>query len=343
MSRPYGSASTLEQRRRQAVQAVQQGDKAKDVARIIGVHLRTIYRWLNLAQQPEGLVAKPHPGPAPRLSVQQQQLLEQLLRQGAKAHGWPNQLWTTQRIADLIRRQFGVSLHHDHVGRFLRERLKWSPQKPRRRARERNESAIEQWKTVKFPDIVAAARARDAHVVFLDESGFMLTPTVRRTWAPQGETPLLKCWDRRDRLSAISCITVSPNVGRANFYFALLDDNSNAKATDIVAFLRQLKRQLGAPFTVIWDGSNIHSRSRLVKDYLAKHPEIVAETLPGYAPELNPDEGVWGWSKYGRLANLAATDTAELRQRIREEFAKLREDRHLLNAFIEEAELSMAA
>ena len=72
---------------------------------------------------------------------------------------------------------------------------------------------------------------------------------------------------------------------------------------DIVAFLAELKQQLGGPFTVIWDGSNIHSRSRLVKAYLAKHPELVAETLPSYAPELNPDEGVWGWSKYGRLAN----------------------------------------
>src|SRR5208282_3127809 len=123
---------------------------------------------------------------------------------------------------------------------------------------------------------------------------FMLTPTVRRTWAPIGDTPLLSCWDRRDRLSAISCITVSPQTGRLNFYVTLLADNRNAKAVDIVAFLRQLKKQLGGPFTVIWDGSNIHGRSRLVKAYLAKHSEIVAEKLPGYAPELNPDEGVWG-------------------------------------------------
>ena len=76
-----------------------------------------------------------------------------MLRQGAKAHGWPNQLWTTQRIAELIRRHFGVSLHHDHVGRFLRQRLKWSPQKPRRRARERDEEAIAHWKRDTFPDI----------------------------------------------------------------------------------------------------------------------------------------------------------------------------------------------
>jgi transposase len=342
MSRPYGSASSLEQRRRQAVLAVQKGDHVEDVARIIGVHPRSIYRWLNLAQQTDGLAAKPHPAPATRLSDTQQQQLEQLLRQGAQAHGWPNQLWTTQRIAALIERHFGVTLHHDHIGRFLRQRLKWSPQKPRRRARERNEEAIAQWKRARFPDIVEEAAARNAHLVFLDESGFMLTPTVRRTWAPQGETPVLSCWDRRDRLSAISCITLSPQRARLNFYFTLLPDNANASATDIVSFLRQLKRELGA-FTVIWDGSKIHSRSRLVQAYLAKHPKVVAETLPSYAPEANPDEGVWGWTKYGRLANLAAANTTVLRQRIQEEFAVLKNNRQLLHCFIQGADLCSAA
>jgi transposase len=344
MSRPIGSASALEQRRRQAVRAIQAGDKVKDVARILGVGQRSIYRWLKFAhEQPNGLAAKPHPGSPTRLSPVQIVELEQMLLQGAQAHGWSNQLWTTQRIANLIRRKFGVSLHHDHVGRFLRERLKWSPQKPRRRARERDEDAIKHWKSVTFPDILEAAANRDAHVVFLDESGFMLTPTVRRTWAPQGQTPLLPCWDRRDRLSAISCITVSPQRARLNLYFMLLPDNKNATAQEIVEFLQHLKHQLGGPFTVIWDGLRIHSRAKLVKAYLAKHPEIVAETLPGYAPELNPDEGVWGWTKYGRLANLAAANTLELRQKVQEELAALKSDHQLLNSFVQEADLCSAA
>jgi transposase len=343
MSRPFGSASSLEQRRRQAVQAVSMGDKVKDVARIIGVTSCSVYRWLKMANKSDGLDAKPHLGPAPRLSSRQQRQLERLLLQGARAHGWANELWTTQRIVELIRRHFGVSFHHDHVGRFLRQRLRWTPQKPRRRARERNEAAIKRWMKRKFPRIAQAARQRGAHLVFLDESGYMLSPTVRRTWAPQGKTPLLHSWDRRDRVSAISCITVSPRTGRLNFYFALLGDNVNANGGHTVEFLRHLKRQLGGPFTVIWDGLNIHSRSRLVKAYLAKHPEIVDETLPGYAPELNPDEGVWGWTKYGRLANLAAADTVELRQRIQAEFATLRSNRQLLDSFIQETGLSLAA
>lgn len=333
----------MEQRRCQAVEAVKKGDKVKDVARIIGINPRSLYRWLQDAQKPDGLAAKPHPGPATSLSVPQQKELEQLLLQGAQAHGWSNQLWTTQRIADLIRRHFGVSLHHDHVGRFLHQRLKWSPQKPRRKARERKEDDIATWKRETFPAILESAIERDAHVIFLDESGFMLTPTVRRTWAPQGQKPILSCWDRRDRLSAISCITVSPQRSRTNFYFTLLPDNVNAKGEHIVNFLRELKKELGGGFTVIWDGSKIHSRSGVVKAYLAKHPEIVAETLPSYAPELNPDEGVWGWSKYGRLANLAAANTTELRQRIHQEFGILKKNRYLLNSFIQEADLCTAA
>jgi transposase len=296
-----------------------------------------------MAEMTDGLAAKPHPGPAPRLSSQQQQQLEVLLCQGANAHGWTNRLWTTQRIADLVFTHFGVSWHHDHVGRFLRERLDWTAQKPRRRARERDEAAILCWQKRQFPQIARRARERGAHLVFLDESGFMLTPTVRRTWAKRGHTPVLSCWDRRDRLSVISCVTVSPQAGRLNLYFEILPDKANAHGEDIVAYLRQLKAQLGGPFTVIWDGSKIHSRSAVVKAYLAKHPEIQAKTLPGYAPELNPDEGVWGWCKYGRLANLAAQNTSDLRAKVTQELSKLKRNQKLLNSFIEETGLSPAA
>jgi transposase len=343
MSRPCGSAAALEQRRRQAVLAVQQGDSVRDVARIIGVAKGSLYRWLQMAESVDGLAAKPHPGPARRLSPAQEQRLEELLLQGAQAHGWPNDLWTTHRIVEIVHRHFGITFHHDHVGRFLHQRLKWSAQKPRRRARERDEAAIAAWQTDVFPRIVAEARERGAHLVFLDESGFMLTPTVRRTWAPQGKTPIHRCLDRRDRISAISCITVSPRARRLNFYFELLADNANANADDTVDFLGQLRAQLRGPMTVIWDGSKIHSRSLKVRAYLAKHPEIAVETLPGYAPELNPDEGVWGWSKYGRLANLAAANTDHLRDRIIDEFVSLKDNRHLLNSFIQETGLPLAA
>ena len=122
-----------------------------------------------------------------------------------------------------------------------------------------------------------------------------------------------------------------------------MPDNKNAKAPDVVEFLRHVKRQLGGPFTVLWDGSNTHSRARVVKAYLAKHPEIVAETLPAYAPEINPDENVWSWAKYGRLANLAAHDAHELRERVEEQLTILKTEPRLLDAFIRDAVLCLAA
>jgi transposase len=329
----------LERRRYRAVQAVHSGESPEVVARVCGVNRSSVYRWLKRAQQTDSLAATPHLGPAPRLSLQQHRELEQLLLQGAQAHGWHNRLWTCARVGELIRRHFGVSFHHDHIGRFLRARLNWSPQKPRRRARERDEEAIDYWKRVRFPHIVKAARRRHAHVVFLDESGYLLTPTVRRTWAPRGSKPLLDCWDRRDRLSAISGLSMSPKARRLNLHFNLLPDNANIHAEDVVDFLRQLKRHLGGPFTVLWDGSRVHSRSKVMRAFLAEHPEIVAETLPAYAPELNPDELVWGWSKYGRLANLAAQDTDQLAEWVIDELAYLQDHPQLLASFLEKTKL----
>ena len=343
MCRPFGTAAELERRRRQAVDAVRQGESPETVARVVGVNRVSVYRWLAAARQPDGLAAKPQLGPAPRLSPEQLRRLDGLLRQGAQEHGWSNRLWTCARIAEVIRRHFGVSLHHDHVGRMLRARLNWTPQKPRRRARERDKQAIEDWKTFTFPHIAEAARHRDAHLVFLDESGYMLTPTVRRTWAPRGSKPILDCWDRRDRLSAISALTVSPRSRRLNLYFDLLPDNANVHGEDVVEFLRRLKQQLGGGFTVLWDGSRVHEKSGQVRDFLADHPEIVAETLPAYAPELNPDELVWGWTKYGRLSNLAAEDTDRLRDHVIDELSHLRKRPDLLRSFIEKTELTLAA
>src|SRR5262249_33482931 len=103
------------------------------------------------------------------------------------------------------------------------------------------------------------------------------------------------------------------------------------------------KRQLRNGFTVIWDGSNLHSRSRLVRAFLAEHPEIVAATLPAYAPEVNPDELVWGWGKNGPVANLGGPDTDRLRHYGSTELTHLQEHSELLGSFLEKTKLPLAA
>ena len=144
--------------------------------------------------------------------------------------------------------------------------------------------------------------------MFLDESGFQMTPVVRRTYAPRGKTPIVEAFFRKGKISAISAVTVSPVRRRCGLSFRLLPDNTNAHGEETVAFLAQLRRRLQGPMTILWDQSKIHQRSGVVKKYLAKHPEIVTEEFPGYAPDANPDEGVWGWTKYHRLPNFAPED-----------------------------------
>src|SRR4051794_39513260 len=261
MSRPFGTADELERRRKQAVQAVTGGESRTTVAKVLGVHIKTIARWVRAARKPGGLDAKPQPAPASGLTDADLRKLEGLLAKGAKAHGWHNELWTAARVARLIDREFGIEYHPEHVRKILKRRLGWTSQKPRRKARERDDKEVARWVGDEFPRIVREAFRRGAYIAFLDESGFHLTPTVRRTLAPRGKTPVLDAWDRRDKWSAISAVTVSPVAGRPGLYFDLLDHNAHAE--DAVTFLAELHRRVGA-VTVVWDRNQIHSRAKAV-------------------------------------------------------------------------------
>jgi transposase len=119
------------------------GESPTVIARILGVCRTSLYRWLAMAEgSPEALDATPHPGPRPRLSDEQIRELEGLLLQGARAHGWPNDLWSAHRVTEVIRRRFGVEYHVEHVRKIIRRRLNWSSQVPQLKARQRNDEEI---------------------------------------------------------------------------------------------------------------------------------------------------------------------------------------------------------
>jgi len=142
--RPVGTAEELQRRRLRAVELVQQGESPEDVARFLGCGRSSVYTWVKLARQaPETLGAKPPVGPKPRLSAEQLRELEALLLKGAKAHGWRTELWTAARATELIERHFHVRFHPEHARKVLKRRLSWTSQKPQRRARERDEAAID--------------------------------------------------------------------------------------------------------------------------------------------------------------------------------------------------------
>ena len=132
-------------------------------------------------------------------------------------------------------------------------------------------------------------------IVFVDESGFYLLPAVVRTYAPIGQTPILREHLSRDHLSAISAISLEGKL-------YMHEQDGALKGTDVVRFLKHLLRRIPGKLLVLWDGSPIH-RSRTVKEFLKNGAasRVQLERLPGYAPELNPDEGIWKHIKYVEL------------------------------------------
>lgn len=145
--RPTGSAAELEARRLRAVDLLRDGKSNTEVARLIGVDVSSVKRWKRALAQGgvAALAAKPNRGRPPRLTLEQKKALSSLVRAGARAAGFRTDLWTCGRVAQAIRDRFGVTYHPDHVGRILHA-LGFSQQKPQRRARQRDEAAIERWR-----------------------------------------------------------------------------------------------------------------------------------------------------------------------------------------------------
>lgn len=334
--RPKGTSADLERRRLRAVQLLESGESPSTIAHILGVTPSSLHRWRRMARQSDGLIAKPASGAKPRLSDPQLCVLERLLLQGAPAHGYPNQLWTAARVTQIIQRYFGIKYHPKTVLKLLNRRLRWTSHKPQVRARERNDKEIERWKADEFPRILREAWRRKAHIAFLDESGFMLTPLVRRTLAPRGQRVFMRAWEKHSRISVISCVTLSPQAMHVGLYFHLLV-NHNAHGEDIRDFLEYLTRRVPGEWTVVWDRHKIHRRSSVVQEWLAKHPRVVIEDLPPYDPQSNPDEWVWGWAKYGKLCNLCPTDLEELYNYVLQALEDLKHDNYMLASFVMDA------
>lgn len=149
--------------------------------------------------------------------------------------------------------------------------------------------------------------------MFADESGFLLIPHVVRTWSPQGTTPIHRHRQgRRDKISVISGISLSPRQHRLNLYYLLFYDNIGQE--EVCRFLRELLRHLRGPLIVLLDNSTTHNGDP-IEQLQRQHPRLRIEHFPAYAPELNPDEGVWSQAKR-ELANSCPKDVDELMEDI---------------------------
>ena len=170
----------------------------------------------------------------------------------------------------------------------------------------------------------AVAEART--MLFIDESAFYLLPGVVHTWAPKGQTPILHCKLTYDHYSVISAITRAGKL-----YLAMQTEAFTSKT--VITFLEQLLAAIAGKLLIIWDGAPIH-RSQAIKDFLAAGAaeRIWLERLPAYAPDLNPDEGIWHYLKHVELKNLCCQDLSQLGQQILDASERLRAKPQIITA-----------
>lgn len=166
----------------------------------------------------------------------------------------------------------------------------------------------------------------------------MLQPTVRRTWAPKGQTPILCSWDRRDRLSAIAVLTCSPKRRRVGLYFSIV--HQNIRADDFEVFAAALLKHFPAGVILVIDRWMVHrSGVRRLKSRFGYRMDV--EWLPAYSPELNPVEQIWNHSKYSQLANFIPDDVAHLTEVVQDSLCVQSRQPSLLRSFFHCAKLKI--
>ena len=308
------------------------GKRVYEVAAELGVAYATAHRWKARLQKGgiAALRSRGKPGPAKQLNPDQLDELETVLLAGAQAAGYAHGLWTLGRVRALLAQRFGVQYSEVAVWKLLRE-LKWSPQKPEKRAREADREAIERWKSQRWPQLVAQAEQEQRVIVFVDESGFSQRPARKRTWAPRGHTPILEFNFNWKRISAIA------GVSFYELWFALHE--GTIRAPQVIEFIQQLRARIGKKLLLIWDGLSAHG-SRAVRAFLAGLGEAVrVEWLPTYAPELNPVEFLWGHLKNHDLANVTPDCLWKLSKAARNALFKAQKRPSVIHAFWVQTEL----
>lgn len=182
------------------------------------------------------------------------------------------------------------------------------------------------------------ARRLRACLAFIDESGFLMAPLLRRTWAPRGKTPILLQRGRsHKKVSAIAALVLSPKYRRIRLFFRL-HPNVAINALYLRDFLAQLCRHLPGKYIIVWDRLNAH-RSNLLKQYLRKRRRISFEFFPPYAPELNPVEYIWSYLKTSSMANRAELELTDLTTTTHHNVRRLQYQPRLLKAFLNHSSL----
>ena len=328
--------------RNRAVRAVLDGMTQAQAARLFRVHPNAVNRWIRryreggwagLAEQRRGR----RPGEQAALTEHQQRELIALVRESTPDQlGLPGFLWTRDAVSELISQRYGLWLARTTVGGYLRG-WGFSPQRPQHRALEQNPAAVRRWLTETYPAIRAQARREGGVVLWLDEMGVRSDAAAGRSWAPVGQTPVIKRTGKRFRVNMISAIS---NAGLLRFQLFVGSFNGQV----FIDFLRRLLRDCGGRRVhLIVDGHPVH-RAKLVGTWVGRHAErIELHFLPGYSPELNPVELLNHDVKANAAGRRRPRSAGELRDELRRYLRRRQQHPEVLVRFFQQPTTCYAA
>lgn len=321
---------TLEAIRLMAVERVREGELASEVIAAYGFNRTTIYKWLNAALRPGlGIKAlrstKASGRPRSLTPKQEAQVFRWINGRDPRQYGLDFGLWTRSVVAELIEKKFGIALGLTAVGELL-AKLGLTPQKPLQRAYQRDPQAIEKWQRETFPAIVRQAKAEGAEIFFWDESGFRADTVHGKTWGVRGQTPVVRRPGQRQAISAASAVNA-----KGAFWFCIYEGGLNAGL--FVELLRKMMKYRKKPIHLVLDSLPAHKTAQ-VKQYVASTGgRLTLHFLPGYAPDLNPDELVWSHVKRTGTARRPLQKGEKLRDKIEAQLAKLQQMPRLVRSF----------
>lgn len=322
------SHETSETIRRLAVQRVKEGEAPSGVIKSYGLCRTTIYKWLRAVRRggETALRARKHPGRPPALTPRQKlQVRRWINGKDPRQYGFDFGLWTRQIVAALIEQKFGVPLGVTAVGRLLAE-LDITPQKPLRRAYERDPAAIAHWTTTVFPSLRARAKRVGATIFFLDEAGVRSDQVLGRTWGLRGQTPEVPTSGRRQSVNAISAVTA-----RGAFWYEIYSERLTGLR--FVELLTHFMRGRKNPVFLVLDRHPAHI-AKVVAQYVQRLAgRFELHVLPGYAPELNPDEFVWNHLKRQGVSKTPLRRDESLRSRVEADLAAIHSRPALVRSF----------
>jgi transposase len=321
---------TLEAIRLMAVERVREGERAADVIEAYGFNRTTIYKWLKVAFRPGGgtkaLRSTKATGRPRSLSpAQERRVFRWINGRDPRQYGLDFGLWTRKVVAELIEKKFGVRLGVSAVGELL-AKLGLTPQKPLQRAYQRDPQAIERWQRETYPAIARKAKRQGAEVFFWDESGFRADTVHGKTWGVRGQTPVVQRPGQRQSVSAASAVTA-----QGAFWFCVYEGALNGEL--FVQLLKKLMYRRRKPVHLVLDSLPAHKRT-IVSEYVTStEGRLTLHFLPGYAPDLNPDELVWSHVKRTGSARRPLQKGEKLREKIEEQLAKLQKLPSLIRSF----------